>query len=96
MLPLDNCFTPLYNQGVRQSQEKGSFMEQKTIAVRLDAEQLQKLDAIVQVTGWNQSEVIRRLIDSASVTPPAVTADLSAKKEEPLVETHLTPEMEMA
>jgi len=70
-------------------------MEQKTIAIRLDAEHLQKLDAIVQVTGWNQSEVIRRLIDSASVTPPAVTADLSAKKGEPLVETHLA-ELETA
>lgn len=68
-------------------------MEQKTIAIRLDAEHLQKLDAIVQVTGWNQSEVIRRLIDSASVTPPAVTSDLSAKKGDALVATHLVPEL---
>lgn len=75
-----------------QRYERG-VMEQKTIAVRLDAEQLQKLDAIVQVTGWNQSEVIRRLIDSASVTPPAVTSDVYAKKGEPLVETQLMPEM---
>lgn len=67
-------------------------MEPKTIAVRLDAEVLQKLDAIVKMTGWNQSEVIRRLINNASVTPPSVTTDLS-KKGEPLVETHLTPEM---
>jgi hypothetical protein len=71
---------------------KGVLVEQKTIAVRLEPEQLQKLDAIVQMTGWNQSEVIRRLIDSASVTPPSVTADLS-KKVEPLVVTHLTREM---
>ncbi|MBA3571366.1 MAG: ribbon-helix-helix protein, CopG family [Pyrinomonadaceae bacterium] len=65
-------------------------MEQTTIAVRLKPEQLQKLDAIVQMTGWNQSEVIRRLIDSASVTPPSVTTDFS-KKGEPLVVTHLQP-----
>lgn len=71
-------------------------MEQKTIAIRLDAEHLQKLDAIVRMTGWNQSEVIRRLIDSASVTPPAVTADLSAKKGEPLVVSHLARDMEPA
>lgn len=67
-------------------------MEPKTIAVRLDAEVLQKLDAIVKMTGWNQSEVIRRLINNASVTPPSVTTDLS-KKGEPLVETHLASEM---
>lgn len=71
-------------------------MEPKTIAIRLDSEYLQKLDALVQVTGWNQSEVIRRLIDSASVTPPAVSADVFAKKGEPLVETHLTPDPIMA
>lgn len=65
-------------------------MEQKMIAVRLEPEQLQKLEAIVQMTGWNQSEVIRRLIDSASVTPPSVTAGV-LKKGEPLVATHLTP-----
>lgn len=70
-------------------------MEQKTIAVRLEPEQLQKLNAIVEMTGWNQSEVIRKLIDSASVTPPSVTADLS-KKGEPLVETHLMPEQMLA
>lgn len=68
-------------------------MEQKTIAIRLDSEHLQKLDAIVQVTGWNQSEVIRRLIDSASVTPPSVSADLSAKKGEPLVVSHLAKDL---
>lgn len=66
-------------------------MEQKTIAVRLEPEQLQKLDAIVEMTGWNQSEVIRRLIDVASVTPPSVTADL--KKGEPLVVARLPREM---
>lgn len=66
-------------------------MEEKTIAVRLRTEQLQKLDAIVEMTGWNQSEVIRRLIDSASVSPPSVSADL--KKGEPLVVTRMAREM---
>jgi len=70
-------------------------MDQKLIAVRLEPKQLQKLDAIVEMTGWNQSEVIRRLIDSASVTPPSVTSDITAKKEEPLVETNLMPITEM-
>lgn len=60
------------------------------IAVRLEPEQLQKLDALVRITGWNQSEVIRRLIDSASVTPPAVTAGVFSKKAEPLVVASLT------
>lgn len=68
-------------------------MEQKTIAVRLDAKQLQKLDAIVEMTGWNQSDVIRRLIDAATVTPPAIGVDLSAKKGGPLVARSMTPEM---
>lgn len=70
-------------------------MEQKTIAVRLEPEQLQKLDAMVEMTGWSVSDVIRRLIDNASVTPPSVTTDLE-KKEEPLVETLLMPEMSPA
>lgn len=70
-------------------------MEQKTIAVRLEPEQLQKLDAMVEMTGWSVSDVIRRLIDNASVTPPSVTTGL-AKKEEPLAEMILMPEMSPA
>ncbi len=54
-------------------------MEQKTIAVRLESEQLQKLDMIVQATGWNQSEIIRQLIDSALVRPPVVMAEITKK-----------------
>jgi hypothetical protein len=63
---------------------------EKMIAVRLDEKSMQKLDAIVQITGWNQSDVIRRLIDNASVTPPALTTGISTKKGEPLVETRMT------
>ena len=58
-------------------------MEPKMIAVRLTSQQQQKLDAIVEMTGWNQSEVIRQLIDAASVTPPSVVVNL-AKKERAL------------
>ena len=64
-------------------------MEPKLIAVRLEPKQLQKLDAIVEMTGWNQSEVIRQLIDNASVTPPSVVAELNGKKGDPLAEVAL-------
>jgi hypothetical protein len=52
---------------------------EKMIAVRLDEEHIQKLEKLVEITGWNQSEVLRRLIESAWVTPPAVGSDLSPK-----------------
>lgn len=61
-------------------------MEPKLIAVRLEPKQLLKLDAIVKITRWNQSEVIRQLIDNASVTPPAVETRLSTKREKLLSE----------
>lgn len=55
-------------------------MEPKLIAVQLQPKQLIKLAAIVRMTGWNQSEVIRQLIDGAQVTPPAVVTRISRKK----------------
>lgn len=61
------------------SNDRRKRMEQKTIAVRLESEQLQKLDMIVQATGWNQSEIIRQLIDSALVRPPVVMAEITKK-----------------
>jgi hypothetical protein len=60
-------------------------MEQKLIAVRLDPEQLIKLEKIVRMTGWNQSEVIRQLIDGAQVTPPAVVSRIARKKGDALI-----------
>ena len=60
-------------------------MEPKLIAVRLEPSQLQKLDAIVRMTGWNQSEVIRQLIDGAQVTPPSVVAKVARKKGDALI-----------
>ena len=54
-------------------------MEPKTIAVRLESDHLQKLEAIAKMTGWNQSEIIRRMIDSVSVTPPSIRVDLPKK-----------------
>lgn len=54
-------------------------MDKKLIAIRLEAEQIQKLDKLVEMTGWNQSEIIRLLIDAAWVTPPAVGTSLRVK-----------------
>ena len=51
----------------------------KLVAIRRDDEQLQKLEQLVSVTGWSQSEVIRKLIDNAWVTPPALGAELAPK-----------------
>lgn len=55
----------------------------QTIAVRLEVEQLQKLDALVKATGWNQSEIIRQLIDSAMVRPPIIAAIVPTKELQP-------------
>ena len=54
-------------------------MEERMIAVRLQGEQLQKLDALVKASGWNQSEIIRQLIDVALVRPPVVAATVPTK-----------------
>lgn len=61
----------------------GAEPKAQTIAVRLEVEQLQKLDALVKATGWNQSEIIRQLIDSAMVRPPIIAASVSTKELEP-------------
>lgn len=55
-------------------------MEPKTIAVRLEPEQLQKLEMLVRMSGWNQSEIIRQLIDSAMIRPPAVLTSAIEEK----------------
>lgn len=65
----------------------------KLIAVQLQPQQLQKLAKIVAMTGWNQSEVIRQLIDAAQVTPPAVVARVARKKGDALIgEPKIMPE----
>lgn len=51
----------------------------KLIAVKLDEEQVQKLEQMEEVTGWSRSEVIRQLIDSGWVKPPAVGSELVMK-----------------
>lgn len=51
----------------------------KLIAVQLDEQQLQKLEQLVNATGWNQSEVVRRLIDNAWVKPAAIGTQVSPK-----------------
>lgn len=61
-------------------------MENKMIAVRLEEEHARKLEQLVSITGWNQSDIIRRLIEVAAVTPPALwIPDGTAKKGQPLV-----------
>jgi hypothetical protein len=52
----------------------------KLVAVRLDTAQLQKLEQLASVTGWSQSEVLRKLIDNAWVTPPAIGTELNVPK----------------
>jgi hypothetical protein len=47
-------------------------MEGKLIAVRLEQKHMQILESIGNATGWNQSEVIRQLIENAKVAPAAV------------------------
>ena len=61
-------------------------MEGKMIAVRLEPEQVQKMESLAEMTGWSQSDIIRRLIDAAVVTPPAVWLEDVAKKGVPLAD----------
>jgi hypothetical protein len=58
-------------------------MSEKTIALRLQTQQLDKLDNLKRMTGWNQSEIIRRLIDAAVVMPAAVRAELEMQGKQP-------------
>jgi Arc/MetJ-type ribon-helix-helix transcriptional regulator len=51
----------------------------KLIAVQLEDQQLQKIEQLVRATGWNQSELIRRLIDNAWVKPAAIGTELAPK-----------------
>jgi hypothetical protein len=60
-------------------------MEPIFVGMRISVEQAQKLDQIVKLTGWSRSEILRRLIDGAMVSPPAVTAP-PIPKSEPLAE----------
>lgn len=56
-------------------------MEGKLIALRLESQQVEKLDRLIQETGLDQSKIIRMLIDSAKISPARVTvADLGAPK----------------
>lgn len=61
-------------------------MDGKLIAVRLEQKHLNKLAQMTESTGWNQSELIRQLIDSAKVSPAFIKATVgdTAKKGEAL------------
>jgi hypothetical protein len=62
---------------------RGIIMSEKTIALRLQTQQLDKVDNLKGMTGWNQSEIIRRLIDAAVVMPAAVRAELEMQGKQP-------------
>lgn len=53
-------------------------MDGKLIAVRLEQKQLSKLAEMSESTGWNQSELIRQLINSAKVLRPAAPAAIKS------------------
>lgn len=59
---------------------KESTARRKTVSFRLGPEQLQKLDSLVKSSGLNQGEIIRRLIDSAMIRPPAVLTSAIEEK----------------
>lgn len=52
---------------------------EKLIAVRLEEEHIQKLSQLVEMTGWNQSDILRKLIENAWVTPPAIGSSVAPK-----------------
>ena len=56
----------------------------ETIAVRLAKRQVEKLKEIIEATGWDKSEVIRRLIDNAEVEPATIVTG-TVKKADALV-----------
>jgi len=57
----------------------------KLVAIRLDDESIQKLEELQEMTGWTQTEILRRLIDYSWVRPAAIGIEMPVKKVEPLV-----------
>jgi hypothetical protein len=56
------------------------FMAKKLIAIRIDDETMQKLEWLVETTGWTQTDIVARLIDHAWVRPAAIGTELGTKK----------------
>ena len=54
----------------------------KLVAIRLDDESLMKLEQLQEMTGWTQTEILRRLIDYSWVRPAAIGIEMPAKKVE--------------
>ena len=52
------------------------------MAVKLEPEQVVRLQQLVDITGWNRSELVRRMIDVATVRPSAVavTVDVAPQQ----------------
>ena len=53
--------------------------ERQLIAVQLRGEQIRRLAELVGSTGWNKSEVIRQLIDNATVRAAQVRTEIEPK-----------------
>lgn len=49
------------------------------ISVRLSEEQMAVLEKLCEATGWTYSQVIRRLLENASVRPATIQTDLGPK-----------------
>ncbi len=54
----------------------------KLIAFQVSQPQLDKLEKLVTVTGWNQSEVMRQLIDAAVVRSPQARVQVEVELQE--------------
>jgi len=52
------------------------------VGVWLEPEQDVRLQQLVNTTGWNRSELLRRLIDAAWVRPSAVAVTVDVAPEE--------------
>ncbi len=58
------------------------------ISVRLNEEQMQVLEKLCESTGWTASQVIRQLLESASVRPAVIRTEVLPKGEPLAVATN--------
>jgi len=54
--------------------------KQELIAFRLSDEELERLDEMVEQTGMTRSQVIRHLLDNATVKPAIIRTEIAEKK----------------
>ena len=55
------------------------------ISVRLSEEQMKVLEKLAESTGWTYSQIVRQLLESASVRPAVIRTEVLPKGE-PLAE----------